>query len=218
MGRSQAFLALVVASLATGGSLWLEAAPIAPQTASLQLPAANVSALESTPAPTPQTDPAELQVLHFLKQRHTGLAASEHNGLAEVIVREARTHGLDPALVLAVIQIESNGYTFAVSKVGAHGLMQIMPATGAELAKKHGIPWHGPTTLFDPAINVRLGIAYLKRLADRYDGDIATALAAYNWGPGRIDGELRRGNAIPTRYAHDVLEVHAASGAATASS
>ncbi len=48
-------------------------------------------------------------------------------------------------------------------------------------------------------------MAYLRQLADRYEGDIATALAAYNWGPGRIDGKLRRGVPLPTVYAQSVL-------------
>ena len=68
-----------------------------------------------------------------------------------------------------------------------------------------GIEWRGPQSLFDPILNVRIGVAYLRQLADRYEGDIATALAAYNWGPGRIDGKLRRGVPLPTVYDQSVL-------------
>ena len=59
--------------------------------------------------------------------------------------------------------------------------------------------------LFQPKINVRLGPRYLARLHDRY-GDWDTALAAYNWGPARIDWRLSRGRAMPVRYAHAVLD------------
>ena len=93
------------------------------------------------------------------------------------------------------MHVESRFYNFAVSPVGAIGLMQVMPETGEELAARLGIHWVGPQTLFDPTVNVRLGVAYLRELSDRYDGNLPTALAAYNWGPGHIDRRLRLGTA-----------------------
>jgi soluble lytic murein transglycosylase len=84
------------------------------------------------------------------------------------------------------------------------GLMQLLPATGEELAHRMGIDWKGPDTLFDPTVNVKLGTAYLRELADRY-GSVHTALAAYNWGPGRIDRRLRRGARVPSRYIEQVM-------------
>jgi soluble lytic murein transglycosylase len=88
------------------------------------------------------------------------------------------------------------------------GLMQILPSTGEELAYRLGVPWHGARTLFDPVANVRLGVAYLKELSARYDDDLSIALAAYNWGPGRIDRRLERGSALPTEYPRLVHEAH----------
>jgi len=82
--------------------------------------------------------------------------------------------------------------------------MQILPATGQELAQKHGVPWSGPSTLFDPAINVKLGAAYLRELTNRY-GDVSIALAAYNWGPGVIDRRLREGTTLPSEYIDSVM-------------
>ncbi|CAN0423727.1 unnamed protein product [Discosporangium mesarthrocarpum] len=72
------------------------------------------------------------------------------------------------------------------------------------MAERIGIEWKGPHTLFDPVINVRLGTAYLRELADKYDGDVNTALAAYNWGPGRIDRRLARGASVPRLYVEQV--------------
>ena len=118
---------------------------------------------------------------------------------------EARRHRLDPSLVLAVIHIESLYDAYIVSDKDAMGLMQILPSTGEWLAPRLGVEWRGPQSLFDPIVNVRLGVAYLRQLADRYEGDIATALAAYNWGPGRIDSKLRRGVLLPTVYTHSVF-------------
>ena len=148
---------------------------------------------------------AVARILSVLEHRHTLLAAHELQLLAETIVEEAQRHAVDPDLVMAVIQVESGGQPLAVSNVGAMGLMQLLPSTGEELARKHGIEWHGPVTLFDSVVNVKLGTAYLHQLMERY-GDISTALAAYNWGPGRIDRRLRRGAAVPSRYARLVMK------------
>ena len=82
--------------------------------------------------------------------------------------------------------------------------MQLLPPTGKEQAEDLGIEWKGPDTLFDPIVNVRLGTAYLRELADKYDGDVNTALAAYNWGPGRIDRRLARGASVPKRNVEQV--------------
>ena len=72
------------------------------------------------------------------------------------------------------------------------------------MAERIGVEWRGPDTLFDPIANVRLGTAYLRELADRYDGDVNVALAAYNWGPGRIDRRLARGSSVPRMYVEQV--------------
>jgi soluble lytic murein transglycosylase len=147
-------------------------------------------------------------IVAALSRRPTGLTAGEVDAVARTVVGEARRHALEPSLVLAVMHVESRFYNFAVSPVGAIGLMQVMPETGEELAARLGIHWVGPQTLFDPTTNVRLGVAYLRQLSDRY-GSLPTALAAYNWGPGRIDRRLRLGTAMPDQYPSLVLEAYA---------
>jgi len=154
-------------------------------------------------------DPMVDRVIAFLQERRSGLSEQEIAQVAEAIVREANVQGLDPNLVMAVIHIESRGDTFALSPVGAMGMMQIMPPTGEELAAQLEIPWRGAPTLFDPVANVRIGITYLKQLESRY-ANIATALAAYNWGPGRIDSRIRRGVALPVSYSGSVLATYRA--------
>jgi len=134
----------------------------------------------------------------------TGLAAFEVRAVAEAIVEEALANDLPRDLVLAVIRTESGFHNFARSEVGALGLMQIMPATDKGIAKELSLAWHGPATLFEPLVNVKLGIRYLRELHDRY-GIWDKALAAYNWGPGAIDRRLRRGHALPARYVEKVL-------------
>jgi soluble lytic murein transglycosylase-like protein len=144
------------------------------------------------------------QILSRFSMRHTALPERERRALVYTILEEARVQNLDPHLVVAVIEVESAGYHLAVSHVGAMGLMQLLPSTGKELAEQMGIEWKGPDTLFDPTINVKLGTAYLRQLADQF-GSVSTALAAYNWGPGRINRRLRRGAEVPSRYIEQVM-------------
>lgn len=145
---------------------------------------------------------------HLLRHRHrTGLTDEELAVLADTIVAEARCHDFDPALVLAVMHVESRYDAFAVSPKDALGLMQLLPSTGAWLAPSADVAWIGPQTLFDPIANVRLGVAYLRLLTDRY-GSVRTALVAYNWGPGRIDGFLRDGRPLPPEYAALVMTAY----------
>jgi soluble lytic murein transglycosylase len=144
-------------------------------------------------------------IVTALARRPTGLTPGELDEVARTVVGEADRHALEPSLVLAVMHVESRYYNFAVSPVGAMGLMQVMPETGEELAARLGIRWTGPQTLFEPTVNIRLGVAYLRQLSDRY-GSLSTALAAYNWGPGRIDRRLRLGTAMPEQYPSLVLE------------
>ncbi len=144
------------------------------------------------------------QILSRFAMRHTALSERERVALVHTIVREARAQDLEPSLVVAVIEVESAGYHLAVSHVGAMGLMQLLPSTGKELAAQMNIEWKGPDTLFDPLINVRLGTAYLRQLTDQF-GSVHTALAAYNWGPGRIHRRLRRGRTVPSGYIEQVM-------------
>jgi len=101
-----------------------------------------------------------------------------------IITQEASAWNLDPLLIKSVIWVESCFDQHAISRVGAHGLMQLMPATAAEL---------GVTDRFDPAQNIRGGVTYLAQMLDRFDRDLDLALAAYNAGPGAVE----RHNGIP---------------------
>ncbi len=134
----------------------------------------------------------------------TGLSRHEIRRVAETVVAESERHGLDWELVLAVIRIESGYFNFARSSVGALGLMQIMPGTGEELARRLEIPWRGERSLFDPIINVRMGTAYLRELHTQF-GRWDRALAAYNWGPGAIGRRLLLGEPVPSLYSTKVL-------------
>lgn len=113
------------------------------------------------------------------------VAADRGRRYDDLIYEHARDQGVRPDLVRAVMQVESGFNPYARSPKGALGLMQLMPAT---------IRQYGVKNPFDPADNVRGGVAYLRDLLDRYDNNEELALAAYNAGPGAVD---THGQAVP---------------------
>lgn len=105
--------------------------------------------------------------------------------LDPIIAKASRHYGVDIGLIKAVIKAESNFNPAAVSHAGARGLMQLMPATARSL---------GVADSFDPEQNVMAGTRFLRDLLKRYNGDLDSALAAYNWGPANVD---RRPDRLP---------------------
>ncbi|WP_058836282.1 lytic transglycosylase domain-containing protein [Luteimonas abyssi] len=100
----------------------------------------------------------------------------------DLIRAEARRHNLDPAWIAAEIRAESTFNPRARSPADARGLMQVLPTTGQGVARRLGEPWGGPNSLYDPAVSIRLGTAYLREMKERYDLPYI-AIAAYNAGP-----------------------------------
>ena len=95
-----------------------------------------------------------------------------------MLARAGALHNIDTDLLASVVQAESNGNALAVSRAGARGLMQLMPATASTLNVHNS---------FAPEENIGGGAAYLDQLLTRYSDNIALALAAYNAGPAAVD-------------------------------
>jgi soluble lytic murein transglycosylase len=104
----------------------------------------------------------------------------------DVIRQQADEKGVDAALIAAVIYSESK-FSDAESSAGARGLMQITPEAAATIAKNSDATTFELKDLGDPEINIRYGTFLLREYLERYDGDEAAALAAYNAGPGNAD-------------------------------
>jgi soluble lytic murein transglycosylase len=130
----------------------------------------------------------------------------------DVIRQQAHEKDVDAALIAAVIYSESK-FSDRESSAGARGLMQITPAAADFIEKQSGGTTFQLEDLSDPEINIRYGTFLLRELLDRYEGDEAAALAAYNAGPGNADewgGASLEVDGIPfpeTRaYVEEVLE------------
>lgn len=109
------------------------------------------------------------------------------------LLTHAFKNDLDPYVVAGLIRQESEFASGVVSRSNAHGLMQIMPATGRELARRLAMPGFSRQTLFEPLNNIKMGTYYYKRLLDGLTGNWAHALASYNAGGGRVREWLSRG-------------------------
>lgn len=110
--------------------------------------------------------------------------SSKFEDYSKLIHSISERHGVDPELVKAVIQVESNYNDRAVSHKGACGLMQLMPATAAR---------YGVQSIFEPAQNIDGGVRYLKDLLELFNSDVRLTVAAYNAGENRV----QRVNGIP---------------------
>ena len=122
---------------------------------------------------------------YFLYARPALLRSKYRLAYEEEILASAEEFDLDPYLVCGVIFTESAFRPEAKSGVGALGLMQLMPATGLEEAELLQIEGVTEERLTEPALNIRLGCNYLRKLLDEF-GNESVALAAYNAGPGRV--------------------------------
>jgi soluble lytic murein transglycosylase len=125
--------------------------------------------------------------------------------LADTILSESQKHGFDPIFLLAVIKNESSFKPKVRGTSGEIGLMQLMPNTAREVARREKIKWRGLVkTLEDPQTNVRLGAAYLAHLREQMDSHGRLYLSAYNMGARNVRKALDR-SIWPKEYVQRVM-------------
>lgn len=153
--------------------------------------------LPPAPAPVPPDFEGAGEIIRNRVNGHPNVAK-----FTPLIERHATAHGLDPALVKAVVAVESAFDPAAISPKGAIGLMQVIPATG----ERYGVTPDGKRSveqkLLDPATNVRVGTRYLADLLKLFDNDLALALAGYNAGEGAVLRYERRVPPYPETRAY----------------
>jgi soluble lytic murein transglycosylase-like protein len=137
-----------------------------------------ISAYETVPDPPPVPQPAPIPPPVALQPAQPQESHLTSQDLHQLLSKAGAQHNVDEDLLASVVKAESGGYTRAVSRTGARGLMQLMPGTAREL---------GVADSFAPDQNVQGGTAYLDELLTRYHDNIALALAAYNAGPQAVD-------------------------------
>ncbi len=106
--------------------------------------------------------------------------------LTSTILQGAERYEIDPVFVIAMIKTESSFNPKARGSHGEIGLMQLKPDTAEWIANKFHIRWNGRRTLENPVSNVRIGMAYINYLRDRFDGHANKYLSAYNMGQGKV--------------------------------
>jgi soluble lytic murein transglycosylase len=180
--NSDAQLAQMQARIADLESKAQGNSPAAPRAAALE---ARVDSIEARIAAVDETanwdEAVRLGIAHALARKATGYAPGQVAHLAATIVRESHAAGLDPQLAAAVMAVESGFDPYAVSNVGAAGLMQLMPKTAFGLSKDQPVPVRGGH-IFDVDRNVHLGCQYLASLIHQFSS-VDRALVAYNMGP-----------------------------------
>ncbi|HEX7518722.1 MAG TPA: transglycosylase SLT domain-containing protein, partial [Candidatus Deferrimicrobium sp.] len=137
-----------------------------------------------------------------LDPEHPGLTDRIQYPLAPEFLADCdrRRSGIDPLVLHAVIRQESRFQPDILSPAGAVGLMQLMPKTAAETARKEKMPKPRKKDLTRPEVNVRLGAAYLSRLVKEYRGDYFRAVAAYNAGEAAVGRWWKRSNGDPAAF------------------
>ncbi len=125
---------------------------------------------------------------------------------AIAIEEESSRHGIDPALIMAIIATESSFRNKAVSSKGAIGMMQLLPSTAFYISDKlEHINLKNAEELFDPETNLRIGVSYLAYLIKK-TGSTEHAIIAYNYGPVNLKRALNGKRALPKKYMRTVMK------------
>ncbi len=159
----------------------------------------------------PEKGALEKFILVKIRKSLRGVIGADYQELANTIVEESNDAGVDPLFVLSVIQHESRFRNNTIGTSGEIGLMQVMPATAEWLSEEYGIPYHEKSELFDPVMNIRMGVSYISWLRQKFPKtkDLASA---YNMGPKNLRtalNEKRRPQIYYSKILKNYLSIYA---------
>jgi soluble lytic murein transglycosylase-like protein len=203
-------MTVVCAKLAPTGALFI------PFLVTLEYPPQRGNVAPSGPlVPVAEKPPPRelIRIYSIVRSHRPDITEAEAWELSEVILAESSGYGLDPMLVLAVIDVESKFQYGAISPAGARGIMQILPYVGKSLVEKVGLhqPLHfqsfRPEFLDDPVLNIRLGVYYLHDLQKNFR-NLTHTLIAYNMGPTETKSRLENDIELSEAYATTVLAAY----------
>ena len=150
-------------------------------------------------------DARAFSIAQILDRQRISSSAEEILDLSQLILDKSEEIGVSPSLILAMIEVESTFRPCARSRVGAKGLMQVMPhrILGYQKTRREfAFRYH---EFYEPEWNISFGADYLGTLIRRY-GDVEAALSAYNWGPTKVTYQLRNSSFSGSKYATRVFE------------
>jgi soluble lytic murein transglycosylase len=195
---------VVLENLPKRETSWKSSTPTVPSIPTVDMPVL----VRERPAPKEL-----IRIYSIVRSHRPDISETEAKELSEVILEECLWYGLDPMLVLAVINVESKFQYGAVSPAGARGIMQILPYVGKSLLQEIGLhqtsyafPFR-PEFLDDPFLNIKLGVYYLHGLRKSFR-NLTHALTAYNMGPTETKNRLENDIELSQEYATIVLATY----------
>jgi soluble lytic murein transglycosylase len=152
-----------------------------------------------------KSETLEVFVLELTKKFLVKSQQKHASKIAKAIIRESRQYGFDPLFVMAVIQNESSFNMKMVGAVGEIGLMQVRPTTADWISSLYKIKYKGEKTLFDPNVNIKLGVALMDKLRDQFDAHSRLYISAYNIGASKVRSMVEE-DRTPKEYVVAVMK------------
>jgi soluble lytic murein transglycosylase len=137
------------------------------------------------------------KTVQYLKGKKVTATDTKLKTIANSVYEESQKYAIDYRLILAVMKVESNFKSEAISRKGARGLLQIKPSLAKYIVKDTGMQEEGIISLHEPETNIKIGVNYLSKLLDMFE-DLASALHAYNAGPSKVKKVGAALNTAPT--------------------
>jgi soluble lytic murein transglycosylase len=144
------------------------------------------------------------RIARYLKDKNVRASDEKLKKIADSVYQDAKDYEIDYRLVLAVMKVESNFKSNAISRKGARGLLQIKPSLAKHISREAGVSIKSPKCLDEPEKNIRIGVSHLSWLMEKFE-NLSSALHAYNVGWGKVKPVAAEEDGPDTRFTRKVL-------------